>query len=106
MEKKILRLHQRYSLYIVLAGFVSFILLGIVIYYKVGNMMVDQSKSNAMGLAVIAANEIDGDKFEKIESKQDDAYYEVLESITKYTDYNMLQYIYNAPERRDGNICC
>lgn len=94
MEKKILRLHQRYSLYIVLAGFVSFILLGIVIYYKVGNMMVDQSKSNAMGLAVIAANEIDGDKFEKIESKQDDAYYEVLESITKYTDYNMLQYIY------------
>lgn len=77
-----------------LTGLVSFILLGLVIYFNVSNMMVAQSKNNAMGLAIIAANEIDGDSFDTIRSGRDDAYFDVLEKITKYTDYSMLQYIY------------
>lgn len=94
MDGGVFRLKQRHSLYIVIVSLLSFVLLGTVIYQKVGDMMIDQSKNNAMGLSVIAANEIDGDVFETIRSNEDDAYYEVLESITKYTDYHMLQYIY------------
>ena len=93
MDKRIFRLKQRHSLYIILASLISFALLGLVIYINVGNMMVDQSKNNAMGLSVIAANEIDGDVFETIRS-EDEAYYDVLELLEKYTDYDMLQYIY------------
>ena len=77
-----------------LTGLAAFILLGVVIYVNVSNMMINQSKNNAMGLAVIAANEIDGDSFETIQSERDDAYFDVLEKITKYTEYSMLQYIY------------
>lgn len=88
------RLKQRHSLYIILASLLSFILLGAVIYQNVGNMMIDQSKNNAMGLAVIAANEIDGDVFDTISSNEDEAYFTVLEQLTKYTDYHMLEYIY------------
>ena len=94
MNNRTFRMQRRYSWYIVLTGLAAFILLGVVIYVNVSSMMINQSKNNAMGLAVIAANEIDGDSFETIQSERDDAYFDVLEKITKYTDYSMLQYIY------------
>ena len=92
--EKLFNSKQRHSLYIILASLFSFILLGTVLYRNTSSMMIYQSKNNAMGLSVIAANEIDGDKFETIRSNRDDAYFEVLEQLTKYTDYHMLEYIY------------
>lgn len=94
MKFNLFRLKQRHSLYIILASLLCFALLGVIIYRNVSNMMIEQSKSNAMGLSVIAANEIDGDVFDTIRSEKDPAYFDVLESLTKYTDYHMLQYIY------------
>ena len=88
------RMKQRHSLYIMLVSLLSFSLLGVIIYKSVGEMFISQSRTNAMGLAVIAANEIDGDKFETIRSKDNDEFYEVYELLDKYKDFNMLQYIY------------
>ena len=94
MINNLFDLKQRHSLYIILASLICFSLLGFIIYRKSSDMMIEQSKANAMGLSVIAANEIDGDVFATIRSENDPAYFDVLASITKYTDYNMLQYIY------------
>lgn len=88
------RMKQRHSLYIMLVSLLSFSLLGVIIYKSVGEMFISHSRTNAMGLAVIAANEIDGDKFETIRSKDNDEFYEVYELLDKYKDFNMLQYIY------------
>ena len=71
-----------------------FVLMGMLTYYAVSGMLINSSKSNAMGLAVIAANEIDGDVFDTIRSEDDIAYQEVFDLLYKYKDYNMLQYIY------------
>ena len=80
--------------YILGVSILFFSMMGILIYHAVSIMLIDSSKTNAMGLAVIAANDIDGDVFKTIRSENDIAYQELYESLDKYKDYNMLQYIY------------
>lgn len=94
MGFNIFHMKQRYSLYIIIVSLLCFSLLGVIIYNNVSDMMIEQSKSNAMGLSVIAANEIDGDIFETIRSEEDEGFSYVYDLIEKYKDYNMLEYIY------------
>lgn len=52
-------------------------IIGVITYNRVSHMMIEQSKESAMGLAVVAANEIDGTQFSAIETGED-AYYQIV----------------------------
>ena len=82
------------NLYILAMSVLFFTIMGILIYNAVADMLIDSSKANAMGLSVIAANELNGDVFDTIRSEDDPAFQETYDILDKYKDYNMLQYIY------------
>lgn len=69
--------------------------IGIVIYQRVSAMMIQQSKEDAMGLAVTAASEIDGAEFDAIDTEEDDYFQTVYDILSKYKQSGMIAYIYS-----------
>lgn len=77
--------------------------LGLIVYQLVSNMMIEQSKADAMSLAKVAALEIDGDTFAAIKSSDDKKFKKVNKSLSKYKECDMIDYIYSMWER-DGQV--
>ena len=68
--------------------------IGVFTYLRVSDMMIDEKKEAAMGLAKVAAGEIDGEEFDKITSEEDDYFAEVISILNKYKGSSMIEYIY------------
>lgn len=84
-------------------GVICCILLGSITYHIVSNMMVEQSKSDAMALAKVAATEIDGEKYAAIQSADDKSFTDVYEELSKYKESGMIEYIYSM-RLQDGQV--
>lgn len=79
-------------------------LLGSVTYFRVSDMMISQQKKDAMGLASVAAEEIEGSKFLSIQSEQDEYFQVVLDSLIKYKKSGTIEYIYTMKKAGDGLV--
>lgn len=84
-------------------GVICCLLLGTITYRIVSNMMVEQSKSDAMALAKVAAAEIDGEQYAAIQSAEDKSFTEVYEQLSKYKESGMIEYIYSM-KLQDGQV--
>lgn len=72
-----------------------FTLLGFLFYNRVSDTLIKQSKEYVLGIANIAAHEIDGDTFSSITSAEDEAFEQVYNSLTKYREATNVTYIYS-----------
>lgn len=66
-------------------------LLGSITYRIVSNMLIQQSKSDAMALAKVAAIEIDGGAFASIQSSEDKNFADVFDKFSKYKERRMTE---------------
>ncbi|MBR1389840.1 MAG: methyl-accepting chemotaxis protein [Lachnospiraceae bacterium] len=76
-------------------------LVGIAAYIQVENMVIRQTKEDAMGLASVAAGEIDGAAYAAMEDSSDEYFQEVYDILAKYKGSGILDYIYSM--RMDGD---
>lgn len=76
-------------------------IIGVITYNRASHMMIEQSKESAMGLAVVAANEINGTQFAAIETVEDAYYQIVYDSLSKYKQSGMITYIYSMKMEGD-----
>lgn len=104
MKKRRLKLESKYILGIFTIGIICFIALGYVIYNRVSLMLINQCKTDAMGLAEVAARQIDGDSFDQISSSDDDAFYEAYRVLDHYSNNNLITYIYAMKPEGDHLI--
>lgn len=74
---------------------------GVFTYLRVSNMMIDEKKDAAMGLAKVAAGEIEGDTFDTITSEADPYFEEVINILNKYKQSDMIKYIYTMKLNED-----
>lgn len=74
---------------------VSFSLLGIISYARISDMLIETAKEDAMGMAKVAALEIDGAAFSSIQTNDDIAYQEVYDILAKYKIDENIQFIYS-----------
>ena len=65
-------------------------------------MLENESKEGAMGLAKVASDEIDSEKFQEITSNEDDYYKELFDLLLKYKESNIIDYIYTM--KMDGDV--
>ena len=101
MKTRKLSIRIKLILYISVVSILCCCIIGIFTYIKGSKMLVNESKEGAMGLAKVAAGEVDGEKFLKITSS-DDAYYdELYDTLIKYTDSNSIDYIYTMKMNGD-----
>lgn len=63
-------------------------------YLRVRKTMIEQSKTDAMGLASVAASEIDGTLYEMLTSEDDEYFGIAYNELSKYKNTGMFQYIY------------
>lgn len=91
---------SRVSLCILFTSLICFGMLGFMIYRNVSTNIIEKCKSGAMDIAKIAADEINGDDFEKIRSESDEEYTKILEILSKYEKAESIDYAYTM--KRDG----
>ena len=72
-----------------------FVLLGFLFYNRVSDTLVNQSKEYVLGIATIAAEEIDGDAFASISSTDDETFKQVYTTLAKYREAANVTYIYS-----------
>lgn len=72
-----------------------FVLLGFLFYNRVSDTLINQSKEYVLGIANIAAHEIDGDTFALISSAEDENYGLVYDSLSKYREATNVTYVYS-----------
>ena len=101
MKTRKLSIRMKLMLSISAMSIVCCALLGGIIYSKVSTMLVDQKKSDAMAMAQIAAGELDGDRFDAIETEQDAYFQETYDLLSKYKDGGTIEYIYTM--KLDGD---
>lgn len=85
---------SKLPLYILLTCIVSFLLLGVISYFSVGNILTEQCKKNALEYAQIAASEIDGDRFAQITSEDDEYFNIVYNILDRYRQSELVTYAY------------
>lgn len=95
---------RRLAVFIVLIGTLCFVVMGIIINRAVGKVLMDQCKEDAMGIALIATKEIDGDTFGKIQHGDDPECQKIYDELIKYESYSMIYYIYTMKLEGDHAI--
>lgn len=101
MKTRKMSIKNKLAIYISVITVISFGLLGLISYLRVSDMLINQSKEDAMGLATVAANEVDGDLFAAISSDEDEAFATVYDALSKYKQSGILTYIYTM--EKDGD---
>lgn len=81
-----------------------FALLGVLFYNRVSDTLINQSKEYVLGIANIAAHEIEGDVFASIASADDEAFEQVYTALAKYREATNVTYIYSM-KMLDGQCC-
>ena len=76
-------------------------LVGIAAYKQVEDMVIRQTKEDSMGLASVAAGEIDGAAYASMEESSDEYFQVVYDILAKYKGSGMIDYIYSM--RMDGD---
>lgn len=101
MKTRKLSIRVKLTIIISLVSIIGFCLMGIITYSRVSRILINQIKSDAMGLARVAAGEIEGDIFASIESEEDEAYQIVYDSLDKFKMSETIQYIYSMKQVGD-----
>lgn len=101
MKTRKLSIRVKLTIVISLVSVIGFCLMGIITYSRTSKVLISQIKNDAMGLANVAASEIDGDMFASIESEDDEAYQIVYDSLDKYKLSETIQYIYSMKQVGD-----
>ncbi|MCR5830074.1 MAG: hypothetical protein K6F93_07005 [Lachnospiraceae bacterium] len=103
MKTRRLSLRTKITLVISISSIVLFCVFGVVAYQRISKELVEQIRAEALHIAEIAASEIDGDKFSTIESTEDPQFTEVYNTLLKYRDSEVVEYIYTmrqtAPQK-------
>lgn len=79
-------------------------LVGVVFYKLDSQMVIAQTKNEAMGLAWRAAKEIDGDVFVSIDSEEHSGFKEVYDKLSEYKTNESLQFIYAMKQIKEKEI--
>ena len=87
-------IQNKTAIYVLVGALVLFLVMGVVTYYKVSDIMIDQSKQSAMSLAAAIARELDGDELARVHTEDSPAYRNVLWTLNKYHNYAYVRYLY------------
>lgn len=90
------KLHLRYRLilYITISFVILFFIIGVISYKYISQLIINQCKEDAMGLAAIASGEIDAEEYKSIKSEDDEAYLKIHKILDKYEGSWLVRYIY------------
>lgn len=101
MKTRKISIRRKLQIAISLMCIVCCSLVGIAAYIQVENMVIRQKKEDAMGLASVAAGEIDGAAYAAMEESSDEYFQVVYDILAKYKGSGMIDYIYSM--RMDGD---
>ena len=102
MKTRKLSIRLKLILYISFVSVLCCCMIGVFAYIKGSRMLENESKEGAMGLAKVASDEIDSEKFQEITSNEDDYYKELFDLLLKYKESNIIDYIYTM--KMDGDV--
>ncbi len=90
---------------IVLAGALTlFFVVGLIMYFKVSELMIEHSKQTSMSLAATIASEINGDMLEKVHRSGTPEYNTILNILARYRSYAYIKYIYTMRLDENGTL--
>lgn len=104
MKTRGISIRNKLMLYISVMSVACCALLGVLVYKRVSNLLLSQSMESAMGIAEVAANEIDGAEFTSIDSEQSEAFDTIYKQLDKYKGCGDLEYIYTMKQSGDSTI--
>ncbi len=82
-----------------------FIVMGIVIYAFVSKLLISQINEDGRNVAETLAEDIDGDVFSRITSRDDPEYKEIFTLLSDFYVYSDVQYIYTMRLQENGVLC-
>lgn len=95
MKTRKFSIRLKLTIVISLVSILGFGTLGVIVYNRVGNMLIEQMKQDAMAMARVAAYDVNGEDFASISSPEDEVYSEIYNVLDKYKKSGNIEYIYS-----------
>ncbi|MBO4762490.1 MAG: methyl-accepting chemotaxis protein, partial [Lachnospiraceae bacterium] len=102
MKTRRLSLRIKITLVIALSSIICFCVFGVISYQRVSTELIEQIRAEALHIAEIAASELDGDRFANITSEEDDDFTYVYDTLVKYRESEVVEYIYTMKQVGPG----
>ena len=102
MKTRRLSLRTKITLVIALSSIICFCVFGVISYQRVSTELIEQIRAEALHIAEIAASELDGDRFANITSDEDDDFTYVYDTLVKYRESEVVEYIYTMKQVGPG----
>ena len=102
MKTRRLSLRTKITLVIALSSIICFCVFGVISYQRVSTELIEQIRAEALHIAEIAASELDGDRFANITSDEDDDFTYVYDTLIKYRESEVVEYIYTMKQVGPG----
>jgi len=102
MKTRRLSLRTKITLVIALSSIICFCVFGVISYQRVSTELIEQIRAEALHIAEIAASELDGDRFANITSEEDDDFTYVYDTLIKYRESEVVEYIYTMKQVGPG----
>ncbi|MBR5368203.1 MAG: methyl-accepting chemotaxis protein [Lachnospiraceae bacterium] len=102
MKTRRLSLRTKITLVIALSSIICFCVFGVISYQRVSTELIEQIRAEALHIAEIAASDLDGDRFANITSEEDDDFTYVYDTLVKYRESEVVEYIYTMKQVEPG----
>ena len=102
MKTRKMKIQTKNIIAIVLIAIACCVGVGMIVYSTFIKIIIQHSKTDAMSLVSVAANEVDGETFASIDAAEGAAWDEVYNTLSKYKEANTIEYVYTMAKDGDN----